>query len=972
MKSQDFLATVLPSSGAYCACEFSTVEKNRVFVDTIEETYNAAMSFSHSGYESFYALATFGNDVDDKGVRRRTAANALKIKSLFLDIDCGEGKDYPNKTEAAAALDKFLSETSLAELGTPWILSSGGGLHVYWAFEEEVDIVDWKPVAENLKRLCAKNGFKIDQNVTADAARVLRVPDTYNYKIKDKPRKVKIMVESNPQTFNFKTVAQNLREKMNGSAYELLQSSISLAGTKPKADATTNSVKLIENSITLFKNIERTTEPCLQLKHYEEHAANDGMEPLWYAWISIAKRCEDGFEYAKKLGDMHPYDEKRLTDKWNHSKGPTPCLKFDSLNPNVCEKCPHYGKITNPLALGRDVKVDNEAKDILISKENVPEQILISKPIPPKGFSYGAKGGIYIDKNVEDENGNKTKKPMMLLSYDLFVVDILFTEGEHYAHLMAMRPEGPVDVMLQQKSIISKDETLKTLASQNVIACYGGLDKELFYYVRAAVEHASTNKRPVKVPASYGWQEDGINDDGSLRYSSFVYNSRIYYPDGRIIFVPMPGLANINNACRPTGSFDAWKKAVDMLVAREFSDILTMGLIGPASLLMEFQTGINGMTYHMGSSESGTGKSLAQMLACSFFGSPNLYKLSQSTSPVAIQQRAGILRNFSIITDEVTTKSRNDFEWLPAHLMDKSQGKGKDRMESGANKERENTTVWKSIDLFSSNTHATDYLAGTRKHSSQAELLRILEMKMTVKIQLNDTEIDLVKSLSNNYGVAGDKLIRWMVTNIDTVKKVLEDTTLALKKEFNGTPDERFWTAGNGCIVTMAILLGKKYANIVDIPVKPVIESLRKMVEDSRKLIKGNKRTAEDILNSYTRENYGKFVVVKVVEGKLEAILGSGGTIDQSITRSQVTGRVEHDVTPNHIDYFIEEQQLRAHCVTMSYGYDDFKKEIEKLPNYKVMYKKKDMLGKTRGPQMRVNVMHICRPLEDDIFNKDD
>jgi len=955
MKSQEFLATVLPSSGVYCACELSTVSKTHVFVPTIDEAYNTALSFSKEGLNAYFALATFGE------AKKRTAVNALKIKSLFLDIDCGEGKDYPNKTEAAAALDKFLSETSLAELGTPWILSSGNGLHVYWAFEEEVDIADWKPVAENLKRLCAKSGFNIDQGVTADAARVLRVPDTYNYK-NAVPRKVKILVESTPKTFSFNTIAQNLREKMNGSAYELVQSALNIAGNKPTPDTSANGVKLIENSVTFFKNIAQATQPCLQLQYYKDHATEDGMEPLWYSLISIAKRCDDGYEHAKQLAEMHPYDDQRLNEKWHHTKGPTPCLKFDSVNPGVCEKCVHFGKITNPLALGRELNVNNEAQEIVLKVENKPEQIVLNKPIPPKGYSYGANGGIYAEREVENEDGSKAKKPIMLLSYDLFVIDILFSEGEHFAHLVAIRPEGPIDVMLQQKSIVSKDETLKTLASQNIIAAFGqGNDKNLFEYVRAAVEYASTNKRPVKVPTNYGWQED----------STFVYNSKVYRPDGSKRFIPMPGLANINNACKPTGSFDVWKKTINMLVAREFHDIITMGLIGPASLLMEF-SGIDGMTYHMGSSESGTGKSLAQMMACSFFGSPNLYRVNQSTSAVAIQQRAGLLRNFAIVTDEVTTKSRKDFEWFPEYLMDKSQGKGKERMESGANKERVNTTVWKSLDLFSSNTHVTDYLGGTRNHSSQAELLRVLEMKLTVKLQLSNDEVDLIKNLNTNYGVAGERLIEWMVCNLDTVKEVLENTNTALKKEFNSTADERFWSAGNSCIVAMAVLLGKKYANIIDIPVRPVVDSVKKLVIEGRKLLTGSKRSAEDILNSYTRDNYGKFVVVKVVNGLREAMLGGGGTIDQSITRSQVTGRVEHDVTPNHVDYFIEEQQLRAHCVTMSYGYDDFKKEMQKLPTYKIAYIKKNMLAGTRGPIMRVNVMHICRLIDEDTILQDD
>jgi hypothetical protein len=71
---------------------------------------------------------------------------------------------------------------------------------------------------------------------------------------------------------------------------------------------------------------------------------------------------------------------------------------------------------------------------------------------------------------------------------------------------------------------------------------------------------------------------------------------------------------------------------------------------------------------------------------------------------------------------------------------------------------------------------------------------------------------------------------------------------------------------------------------------------------------------------------------------------------------------------PGHIDYFIEEQLLKNHCVGMSYGYSDFKEGLEKLQNYKIKYMRKDMLSKTRGPTMRVNVMHISRPIsENDI-----
>jgi hypothetical protein len=50
----------------------------------------------------------------------------------------------------------------------------------------------------------------------------------------------------------------------------------------------------------------------------------------------------------------------------------------------------------------------------------------------------------------------------------------------------------------------------------------------------------------------------------------------------------------------------------------------------------------------------------------------------------------------------------------------------------------------------------------------------------------------------------------------------------------------------------------------------------------------------------------------------------------------------------------------------MSFGFSDFKEQIEKNPYYKVKPVKKDMLSKTRGPSMRVNALQITRPIGSD------
>jgi hypothetical protein len=720
----------------------------------------------------------------------------------------------------------------------------------------------------------------------------------------------------------------------------------------------------MENSITFFKTIG---DKCAQINHYRNNATEDGMEPLWRGVLSIAKSCEDGVEEGLALSAMHPYDLARHNEKWNAIKGPYGCLKFDEANPGICDKCPHFAKITNPLALGREFKVETEAKEVVVDRiqekevtanlNDETEPVKITRPTPPKGFAFGTSGGVFMDRMVEDEQGGKSRKQVMLLPYDLFAVDVLNNKGDHIVHLMAFRPEGAVDILIPQKSIVSKDETVKALANQNIIASFGsGNDKNLFDYIRGCVEFISANKKAIPVPNSCGWQ---TND-------TFVYNSRIFSEDGTETYVPTPALENINQSTTPTGSLDNWKKVFEMLVAKKEWQVLAMSLVGPASLLMNF-TEYNGCVYHLGSSKSGMGKSLALELAASFFGHPERYRVTQSTSIVASQQRQGLLNSLPFIIDETTNKSRDDFEWLPEFLLDLTQGKGKDRMKQGSNEERINDTTWKLLCLLSSNTHVMDFLSGARKHASQAEMFRILELQMNKKLSWTPDEGNTLSLLKRNFGVAGRELIRWMVRNQETVKQVLAETRESLKVEFESNDDERYWTAGNSCIVAIVRLLGKKHANIIDIPIKPIVEVLRTMVYSARGIIHSSERTAEDVLNAYTRERYGKFVMVKLtMEGKLIASLGGNEVVDESLTRSDIAGRVEKGFTPGHIDYYIEEQLLKQHCVSMSFGYKDFKEAIETMPNYKVKYVRKDMLSKTRGPAMRVNVMQITRPINPD------
>jgi len=958
MTPQEFLAAVLPSpgNGLYCAVEL-TKNKEHAFADKVEELVPQIDTWHANECDVFFALSTF-----DRPERKAEAAQS--IKAFFIDMD-----GYATKKDAGFALAAFAVKTSMDKLGRPYIVGSGGGLHVYWALTEAIPVSVWKPVAENFKRLCKQENLNIDMTVTADAARILRVPGTSNFKKKyGTPRPVKLLNSGDTLSFDdFKSwVERHIKEEFKAPE-------IALPGKRPERK-TASAVKLIENSKSLFAPL---MEECGQIKDYIANAQEDGKEPIWRGLLSWTKVCEDGEEHALSLSAMHPYSEERMRQKLANIKGPYACIKMDSENPGICGKCPHFGKITNPLILGRTLAKDNTAKIIPITSVEKPvedfdeevefglneeaelEEIFdappaVYRPEPPRNYSYGENGGVYCEKTEKDVDGKTSTRMIELVPYDLFVVDLLKLENEHMIHMAAVRPNKVETFTFPQKAVVSKDDTLKNLATHNILASHGaGNDKNLYDYVRACANEASTNKKPIEVPLQFGWQDNG----------SFVYNHRVFTKDGKETTIPMPGLENINRNTNKMGNLDDWRQVWNIFVERKMYPLLANALDSFGCPLMRF-TEYEGFTWALTSKLSGTGKSLTLSAKAGVWGHPIMYRTGKGTSPVAMQQRAGLLKSLPLLIDEITSTQRANMEWAPAFIFDFAEGQGKERMDASVNKERLNNTNWASTCTLTSNEVLTDYMAGARKFSSNGELLRMLEWNPTEKLQWSAEERITLKKLKRNYGVAGEAWVRWLVRNQDVAEQMVQKVSVKLGKEMNFTDDERYWHAGCATTIAAAILLGSNYAGILDVPVKALTDALHELVKKARGIIASNIKTAEDVLSAYTGDNYGSFIVIKKNEGRLLSTWGSGDTIDKSLTRSKVRGRVEHELdSVGHVDYFIEEQLLKAHCVAMSFSYADFKDQISRV--YKVKYGKKDMLAKTNGPSMRVNVVQISKRIED-------
>jgi hypothetical protein len=259
-------------------------------------------------------------------------------------------------------------------------------------------------------------------------------------------------------------------------------------------------------------------------------------------------------------------------------KGPYSCAAMDDMNPGVCRKCPHWGKITNPLLWGREMSVvtDETAIEVKDSAASDADTVEIMQPEPPRGYAYGERGGVFLEREEEDADGHSVKKRVLLCSHTIFPVDILNNNGSHEVHFCVVKNKQLHEVLVPQKCMASKDETIKHLANQNVMAAFGsGNDQNFFAYIRASVEKISFEKNPIKMPPSYGWQED----------DTFVFASRVYSANKPPVLVPMSELQNIVASTKPTGTLDAWRNVINMMVRRKMWDQLAVVLAGAAAPL---------------------------------------------------------------------------------------------------------------------------------------------------------------------------------------------------------------------------------------------------------------------------------------------------------------------------------------------------------------------------------------------------
>ena len=134
MDTHEFLSNVLARGNHYCLLQLldggkDAASRKQTFYNNIDDLVVAAKQADNTGWDVYMAMGSFA----ERG--KRTNDRVQNVKALFLDLDIDEDDErkYSTQREALNELRSFCRELKLPK---PFIVNSGRGIHVHWAFKE--------------------------------------------------------------------------------------------------------------------------------------------------------------------------------------------------------------------------------------------------------------------------------------------------------------------------------------------------------------------------------------------------------------------------------------------------------------------------------------------------------------------------------------------------------------------------------------------------------------------------------------------------------------------------------------------------------------------------------------------------------------------------------------------------------------------------------------------------------------------
>ena len=928
MNTLDFLRRVLASSGHYCLWVFNrdTGRKTQKFYTTINELADAALDYDTQGWDTYFGTATFTTDED------RTADNAQALRSFFLDLDCGETKEYPDQITAIQSLQNFCMRMALPK---PLLVNSGRGVHVYWVMDRDLTRDEWQTVADKLKASAKQHNFPMDYVVPADAARILRIPGTRNHK-DNPPSPVTVLQQAGSSTVKFEDFASKFDDVVVKSR----------AFIPMKHRAVTD--QLLGNHTNSFKMILTRSEGCAQIMQAVTNQATVS-EPLWRATLSVAAHCADAEKAIHAVSREHPdYDPEITEQKADRIKGPYLCGTFDDYNPGVCAACPHFNKIKSPIVLGRELKTSEteEERTVEVPKpmqsEDVVETVVIPKP--PDPYLRGASGGVY--KHAVDENGDPDD--VLIYHHDLYVTRRVYDRdtGDSVVIRLHLPMDGVREFSVPQSAINAMDKLREALSAKGVTARSKKQWENIGYYIMDYVDHLQAKEAADLAHRQFGWTKD---------MKSFVLGNNEYFP-GHVRHNPATKQTRaLAEYMEPRGTLQQWKDLMQFYnhEGMELHQLIICSAFGAP--LMEF-TAIHAMLMHL-DGPTGFGKSTTQLAAAGVYGKPTGLRIKHDDTMASTFNRFEVMKNLPIYIDELTNCNPADASTIAYSL---SAGDQRMRMSGGSNEERARGEPWFLTAVSSGNASLMSILE-TNKAKPDAERERVFEINIKDYIYPHPKSVaDEFQNAINTeaYGVAGPVYIEWVVNNQDEVKKFLKSTQERLDAVTGLSSTNRMVSASLAAYLAGGMIA--KRLGLIDFDMKRVFDLVVDLVRERLDYFEGNTRSSLEYLTQYITENWNNVLRINSTQraGSSDAV-SDEFVVPDAVPKGALVARWE----PDTHNLFLIPKPFQKWCVDQQLNAKGVLADVAKTN--KVDYKKVRIDKGTKLNLSAINAYVVNLPLEE-------
>tara|TARA_R100001594_G_scaffold3631_4_gene13502 strand:- start:6190 stop:8973 length:2784 start_codon:yes stop_codon:yes gene_type:complete len=866
-----FLQKILPDEGYYCIVGLRDGESpKQSFYDVWEDVDTEIENLLKDNFNVYFACASFTES------EKRTQENALYMKSFWLDLDCGEGKPYPNQADALEALLSFCQRTKLP---APTIINSGRGVHIYWILTEAIDRDSWNPVARQLKILCKEKGLEADPAVTADSARILRVPDTLNHKT-DPPSKVSILHESPEITFAEISSLIGTTEVTNGNTF---------AETDPR--------KKNNQQFSFAKIVQKIVKGkgCTQIEYALKHQDKVDYN-LWRAILSIAANCKDSDVAIHAVSDKHPdYDRQKTEEKAvDLIDKAYRCDTIDETNINICDDCPHFGRIRSPIELGLEVKEQEEDDNLILD---------FMPPKLPYPFFRAQEGGIYKKARDPDD------EDLLVYHNDIFLVKRLYDKekGDMALAKLFLPKDGIREFLIPLASMTSKEELRKILSAQGVVMMPKQLDNMMVYLIECTKSQQSQDEAEI-MRTQFGWVD---NDSKFILGDKEINCSAVRYSP------PSPKTESICKWLVAKGDIEEWKNVIQVYNKPNFEPH-AFGFFTAFGAPLIKHLGFNGALINLINSSSGTGKSTVLKMCNSVYGHPDKL-LAQETDTFAHKMyRLGVMNNLPYTVDEITNMHPESVSTL---LYNVSQGSGPGRMQSQNNIERKNDTNWSLIALASSNASMAEKLS-LIKQFADGEIMRLLEYRIdrTDNISKSDAYKLFEGGLLNNYGLAGPIYIEYLVKNLAKAVDLARGIQEHLDAKASLNSRERFWSAVISCNIAGAQIASHLKLINLDIP-RVLNWASNELVDILREQIIEPEIDFVGVLGGFLNANRGHILVVNGAQDARNSIT----PLPIVEPRYELTTRLEPDTEI----LYVFSKAIRNYCAKEQIIFKDLVRDLK-------------------------------------------